>query len=291
MNPASLAARRRRSVLFCPADNASRSAKALASGADSVVLDLEDAVGPAMKAEARKVLAGTLGEGRRTRTRSASEVVIRVNALASEWFADDIVAAVALAPDAILVPKIEGPGDVRAIDKRVSELESSLSLPRHGIALHLLFETARGVLTAFDCASASSRTAAIFFGAEDLAADIGARRTAEATEVLYARSHVALVAGALKLQAIDQVFIDFKDTAGCEREARFARTLGYMGKMIIHPAQIEPVHRAFSASAEEVARAERILAEAEKSGGEVFQLDGHMIDRPLMEQARRLLGR
>ena len=151
----------------------------------------------------------------------------------------------------------------------------------------------RGVLAA-EAIAAADATDALAFGAEDLAADVGATRTDEGTEVLYAREHVVLAASAAGVDAIDTVYTDFSDEAGLREDAAFARRLGYDGKLAIHPAQVGPITEAFTPDPEDVEWAESVLDardEAEREGRAVFQVDGEMIDAPLIAQAERILDR
>lgn len=265
----------RRSVLFAPADREDRALNCLSSPADVAVLDLEDGVSPDRKDHGREVVRRLM----KPKSGRHAEQGLRVNPLGSKEFKEDLSVVRAVRPEAVVVPKAESPAAVRSLAGK---------LPR-ATALHLVLETARGVLRAEELARSSPKVQALYFGAEDLAADIGARRTRYNLEVLYARSRVALVAGAYRLQAIDQVYVDYRDLEGLRREAGEARDLGYRGKMCIHPGQVEVVHQVFTPTVEEVERARRVVEAAEQHGGGVFALDGRMVDRPLVEQARYVL--
>ncbi len=266
----------RRSVLIAPGDNEGRARKCLTGGADVAVLDLEDGVAPDRKKEAHEVVERVFAEVRGT---PGPERAIRINAPGTPHYAGDMALAARVKPEALVIPKAEDPRKVRAVAAR---------LPR-GTALHLVLESGMGVLNARDLARASPRVELLAFGAEDLAADIGARRTPSSQEVLYARSHVALVAGTFRIASMDQVYVDYRDLDGLRRECEEARNLGYRGKLCIHPDQVPVVHSVFTPGAEEVERARRVVEASEKAGGGAFALDGRMIDRPLVEQARYVL--
>ncbi|HVL48291.1 MAG TPA: CoA ester lyase [Candidatus Thermoplasmatota archaeon] len=273
-NPA--AERIRRSVLFVPGDRPDRIPKALASGADTVVLDLEDAVGPGEKAKARRDVADALASP--APAGSKVERVVRVNPPGTDVQAADLAALLGLHLDAVMVPKVERAEDIRRV---------AAATP-HDVAILPIVESARGVLNALEIAE-SARVGAIVFGAEDFAATTGVRRTKGNLEVLYARSRVVLAAAAAGVGAIDQVYVTIDDPAGLAAEAAEGRTLGFTGKMAIHPKQLPPIHEAFTPTKAEADAAAALLAEAEKHGFGVFNYGGRMIDRPLMEQARRAM--
>ena len=275
----------RRSVLFTPGDHEGRMLKALTLGADTVCFDLEDAVGPENKETARGLVAQTLA----TIPSAASERCVRINALSGDEWRSDLAVVMAARPDAIMVPKADDPTAIARLSQQMGEEEAAAGLHPGTTRLLLIVETALGVLKAHDVGlAAGQRLGALLFGAEDLAADAGLIRTRESVEVLYARSRVALAAAALRVGALDQVYVDFKDPAGLEAEARAARVLGYSGKMAIHPDQLAPIHRAFTPTAAEVDRARRLL-EAAKGQTGVFRFEGRMIDMPLLTQAQRVV--
>ena len=261
---------RLRSLLFAPGNKGEVLAKLPRSGPDGVVLDLEDAVPSDSKAEARAVVA----EVAPTLVDQVA-VFVRVNAVPSEWFADDVAAL----PDGIagiVVPKLESAEQVAALPD---------------LAVIAGIETAAGVARAEEVL-AGDRVVAGYFGAEDFIADMGGVRTAEGTEVLYARSRVALAARLTGTLAIDQVVTDLRDEARFRADAALGRSLGYRGKLCIHPAQVAWSHEAFSPSVEELDRARRLLGayeEAKASGSAAIAFEGQMVDEPLARQARALL--
>jgi len=271
--------------------------KAPATGADVVVFDLEDAVAPARKNEARDAVATVLTDDAFD---PDCEVVVRVNPVADDDDdADGGTASVATASadvdalervlddgrlDAFMLPKCASADDVRSFD---------YLFPRDTPPVFALVESAAGVLHAESIATADA-TDALAFGAEDLSADVGATRTSDGTEVLYAREHVVLAAANAGVDAIDTVYTDFSDTDGLREETAFAIQLGYDGKLAIHPSQVDPINDAFTPDPEDVDWAERVLdakADADAEGRGVFQVDGEMIDAPLVAQAERILDR
>ena len=269
----------RRTVLFSPGDRPDMCRKAPASGADTVVFDLEDAVAPSRKAEARAAVADILAD---ESFDPGVEVAVRVGA---DPATDLDALADADRLDAVMVPK----ADAETVPRVVEGLDArGLSIP-----ILALIETATGVLDARDVA-ATPAVDALCFGAEDLAADLGATRTDEGTEVLYARERVVVAARAAGIEAVDTVYTDLDDHEGLHEETRFAATLGYDGKMVVHPGQVGVVHDALAPDPDEVAWAERVLAaraDADREGRGVFEVDGEMIDAPLIARAERILDR
>ena len=268
----------RRSVLFSPGDRPDLLEKAPEMGADVVVFDLEDAVVPDRKDRARKVVADAVAD---TET---SEVCVRVNPLSTCGRAD--LAALEQPPDSVMLPKVRQPEDVRALDDALVE---------HGFDLPVLalLETPGGVLDAPAVADVDT-TDAVLLGAEDLSAAAGLSRTAEGTEILYARERLVLAAARAGIDAIDTLYTDFEDTEGLTEDARLAQQLGFDGKMAIHPAQVPVINSAFTPDSNRIDWAERVLTardEAQADGRGVFTVDGEMIDAPLVTQAEAILER
>ena len=274
----------RRSVLFSPGDQSAMMHKAPGTGADTVVFDLEDAVAPGRKAEAREAVNDVLTD---PSFDPDCEVCLRVNPDPKTADAD-LETALAGDPriDAVMVPKASSGADVREKDELVRE---------HGYDLPVvaLCESAAGVLHAEEIA-ATPAVDALAFGAEDLSADIGATRTDGGEEVSYARQHVVLAAGAADVDAIDTVYTDVEDTDGLAEETEFANQLGYDGKMAVHPGQVAVINEAFTPAEPDVEWAEKVLAareEADEAGRGVFRVDDEMIDAPLVARAERIMER
>jgi citrate lyase subunit beta/citryl-CoA lyase len=273
----------RRSVLFSPGDRPELLRKAPATGADVLAFDLEDAVVPDRKPAAREAVAEVLSD---PAFDPDAEVCVRLNPGAATAADLDAVLAGDARIDAVMLPKVAGIDDVVRVERLLAE--RGRDLPAFA-----LIESAAGVLRAETVARADL-VDALVFGAEDLAADVGATRTDEGTEVLYARERVVLAASAAGVDAIDTVYTDFEDVDGLAAEAAFARTLGYDGKLAIHPDQVPVVNEAFTPSPDRVEWARRVLAAkeaADREGRGVFAVGGEMIDAPLVAQAERILDR
>lgn len=274
---------RLRSLLYTPADRPERYTKAWREGlADAVCADLEDAVAPAGKDKARQMLVQALRDTPKAKALRA----VRVNPSGSPHHEADVANALAAGCDLLVVPKCE---DAEALARLAARVEREATGPTRVVAI---LETARGIVNAREICEAGG-IAAVCFGAEDLAADAGLRRTAENTEVLAARQWVALCAAAAGIVAIDMITADLQDLARVEREAREARAWGYRGKMLVHPGQVAGVHAAFAPSADEVAWARKVLAAVDAAhvgSGGVVLVDGRMVDVPVIEQARRVVA-
>ena len=273
----------RRSVLFSPGDRPELMRKAPSTGADAVVFDLEDAVAPDRTASARESVREVLGELAESGDEPCPEVCVRVSPPGRGAAADLDVVLDGPGPDALVLPKAKTAGDVTDLADLAAE--GGADLP-----VLALVETAAGVLGA-ESVAAAGPTDALVFGAEDLAAGLGATRTDRGTEVLYAREHVVLAASAAGVDAIDTVHTDFEDEAGLRETTRFARDLGYDGKLAIHPAQVGPINEAFTPDSERVAWARRVLAARAETDAAVFAVDGEMIDAPLLARAERVRER
>ena len=278
--------RSRRSVLFLPADSTRKAEKAASLDVDSIVLDLEDGVAVGRKDEARRTAVeslSTIDFGRRER-------LVRINPLATGLGEVDLRTALEAPPDGIVIPKASTAEDVLA----VARLLDAAGARAADVRLVAIIETARGVVEVASIAASTDRLAAIGFGAEDLAGDVGAERTREGREVFYARSAVVTAAAAFGRDPLDMVFIDLGDLEGLERETVEARQLGYVGKMAIHPKQVPVIHRALAPTAEQVETARRLLRahqEHQDRGSGVFELDGKMVDMPMVRAAERILAR
>jgi citrate lyase beta subunit len=225
---------------------------------------------------------------------SRAERLVRINPVGSGLENEDIRAALEGHPDGIVVPKVETPKQVRWASQSIASAEQKNGWTPGEISLIIIVETARAMINLVQIAGADSRLQALIFGSEDLAGDIGAVRTREGWEVFYARSAVVTHAAAFGLQAIDQVYLDFKDTEGLVRECQFGVQLGYSGKQIIHPNQVVPVQTSFTPDDEAITNAQSLMEAFEahqKSGRGAFALDGKMVDAPIIKAAQRVLER
>jgi citrate lyase subunit beta/citryl-CoA lyase len=284
-----------RSLLFVPGDSERKQAKALASEADALILDLEDSVAPEQRDAARRRVHDFLAAAGTKRTKA---LWVRPNGPDSGLLADDLAAVAAGRPDGILLPKVSGVRALAAASAEVGKLEARHSIPAGSIRLAaIVTETPRALLSLGEFAPGiDSRVSFLTWGMEDLAAALGASGQREDDGSLtptfqLARTLCLVAASAAGALAIDGVYTDFRDAKGLAEEARRARRDGFSGKLAIHPDQIPVIHAAFSPSAAEVERAERIVAAfAAASGTGVTSLDGKMIDRPHLIHAQRVLA-
>ena len=275
----------RRSVMFTPGDREEMMRKAPDVGADVVVFDLEDAVAVDRKAEARETVRRVLSD---PEFDPDCEVCVRVNpvGLGTSEDVEGVLGEAEVRLDSVMLPKTESGSEVETLVGFLSGYDAS-------VPILALVESARGVLAADEIAAVDA-TDALVFGAEDLAADVGATRTDEGLEVLYARERAVLAAAANDVEAIDTVYTDFGDEQGLIEATEFAIELGYDGKMAIHPSQVGPINDAFTPDPEDLEWAQAVLAgkrEADADGRGVFEVDGEMIDAPLIAQAERIVER
>jgi citrate lyase subunit beta/citryl-CoA lyase len=223
---------------------------------------------------------------------TSAKICVRINGFRTGLLNDDLAVAVHPRVSAISVPKCEDPKEIAVIDSSIADLEDRASIPRGQIKLHLILETALGVLRAQDLGRSSRRVSALSFGAEDYAADMGVNRTYAPDEFLVPKSLVAMTAHALRVHAIGGVFTNIKDDAGLIEETRRGMQLGFTAKTLIHPNQIEPVHRAFRPSDEEAGWAREVVdafETAKSKGSGVAVVRGRMVDEPILLQAYRIL--
>jgi citrate lyase beta subunit len=265
---------RARSFLFCPGNEEGKLRKALAAGADAAIADLEDGVAPERRDEARAVVERVFMEAE-----TASARLVRLNEPGSQWFAADVALSTRLSLDGVVLPK--------------ATPESVEALGPGGPPVLAIVESAAGLR---DCAgiAAAPRVLALALGSHDLGAELRLTPRPDQLELLVPRSQLVVASAAAGLRGpLDTVFLDVRDAAGLEAECRLARTLGLRGKLCIHPAQIETVHRVFAPGEDELDWARRVL-EAHEQGLEegrgAVALDGRMIDMPIVKQARALLA-
>ena len=279
----------RRSLLYMPGDNWKMITKSITLGVDSICMDMEDGAAINRKAEARATIVKALQE----LDFGKSEKLARINSVGSGWEKDDIEAVLPYHPDGIVIPKVESFEHVEWGSKIIEAAELKYGWPLNSIRMLIGVETAKGILNLKETA-AHPRLDAIIFGGEDFAASIGATRTHDAIELLYARQAVIVTCAAYDLQAIDIVTIDYKNVEALRVESEFGAQLGYSGKQIIHPAQVEPVQTAFTPNEEAIIYAKRIVETFEasqKEGKGAYALDGKMIDMPLLKNAKKVLER
>ena len=270
----------KRSFLYTPASRLDRVQKALdAATADVVIADLEDGTAPGDKARARE----EIGRFLKTPPKSRSVFGVRINAWPGATAQADLAALRPNPPRLVVVPKVESL-------EAINSVAGILGAHARETKFVAMIETAKGLLHAAQIAEAP-RLEALVFGSEDYAASVGATRSADGLEILYARSHVVACAAAAGIDAIDQVWVDYKDNEGLRKDALMGARLGYSGKQVIHPDQVQPVHEAFAPTPAEVAHAKEIVAASQAAAGGVAVVNGRMIDKPLVDQARKVLAR
>ncbi|MDN5346522.1 MAG: citrate lyase subunit beta / citryl-CoA lyase [Clostridia bacterium] len=276
-----------RSLLFMPGNKEKMLAKTPTVGADAVIWDLEDAVSPAEKPAARQLIHQYLKE-----QPLGLPIYVRTNAVSSGLIDADLQAVVSPNLRGIVLPKVEAADEIRYVSRTLVNLEQELGLPRSGIKIIALLETALGVIRAYEIATASERVEALSLGAEDFASDLGTSRSREGIELAHARGNIVLAAAAAKIMALDTVYSDLNDPDGLERECRLARQLGFSGKCAIHPKQVEIINKAFSPTEAELEYARKVVAAFEEAQAQnlgVIVVEGRMVDKPIVQRALRLL--
>ncbi len=279
----------RRALLYVPGDDRHKIEKALTFGVDSICLDMEDGVALNRKAEARATIAKAL----QALNFGSSEKLVRLNAVGSGLESEDLKSVLPFRPDGIVIPKLEEKSQIDWADELIEVAELKNGWPLKAIRLLVGIESPMGILNLREIAS-HPRLDALIFGGEDFSAAIGAVRSPDSIELLYARQAVVTAAAAFGLQAIDIVNIDFQNAKAVRIEALNGARLGFSGKQVIHPVQVEPVQFAFTPDGEAIATARRIVetyALHQIDGRGVFVLDGKMIDMPLVKNARKILER
>ncbi|MDP6342278.1 MAG: CoA ester lyase [Alphaproteobacteria bacterium] len=271
--------RPRRSVLYMPGSNARALEKAKSLPADALILDLEDAVAPDAKVAARDQVVGAVEQG----SYGPREVVIRVNGSGTPWHADDLAAAAASRAEAVLLPKVEGAGQVRA---------AAAALPE-GMDLWCMIETPLAILHAEEIAAASPAVRCLVMGTSDLATDLNALHTPRREPFLTSLSLCLLAARAYGLAALDGVYLDLENDDGFEAACHQGRDLGFDGKTLIHPRQVEPANRVFAPSNQDITEADIIVTafeQAQAEGKGVVVVNGQLVENLHVAAARRLLA-
>lgn len=279
-----VALRPRRSVLYMPGANERALEKAKGIPADALILDLEDAVAPDAKAEARERVCAAAGSGEYGR----KEVTIRVNGLTTDWHADDLAAAAKAGPAAVVVPKVNNVDDVRRIEQGLSDGGAPDSTK-----IWAMLETPEAILNAYEIASSSERLAVLVMGTNDLAKELHATPTAGRAPLLYGLSACVVAARAAGKVILDGVYNDIKDPDGFLAEARQGAEYGFDGKTLIHPSQVEPANDVWAPSDEQVEEAQVIIAafdDALAAGKGVVTVNGRMIENLHVDNARRTLA-
>jgi citrate lyase subunit beta / citryl-CoA lyase len=285
-----------RSLLFVPADGGAKLDKAMASGADAVILDLEDSITPERKAHARAAALEFLKAAQTKKPRP--RLLVRINGLDTGMTDADLDAVVAGKPDAILFPKAEGGASVTHLDAKLTAREAIAGLPEGQIKiLAQAVESAAGLFLAGTFRETSARLIGLTWGPEDLSAELGAEANRDAAGELtepyrLARSMCLYAAAAAKLPAIETVYVDFRNSEGLRRDTQHSRRDGFTGRLAIHPAQVAVINEVFTPSPEQIAKAKAVVAAfAAQPGAGAVGIDGKMYDRPHLLRAQALLAR
>jgi citrate lyase subunit beta/citryl-CoA lyase len=275
--------------MFVPGHRQKMIDKALGLDADAIMLDIEDGVAPNEKDTARKNIADSLGREKAPRTPAR---FVRINAIGHTRMDADLEAVVRSGLEGLVCPKVDTVDEVRTIDAILNRKEQLNRLKKGSVKLLIAIESPRGLLNAAAIAAACPRIIGIMFGAEDFGREIGlpAVREGEARDLIYARSSIVIAAASAHVQAIDGVWVDLNDTQGLLAFAKQSRQLGFSGMSCIHPAQVQAINNTFSPTAEEIDYCQRVLRafeEANARGDGSIAFGGQLIDRPIVERARR----
>ena len=282
--------RLRRSMMFVPGNNPGMIRDAHIYGSDCIMFDLEDSVSINEKDAARFLVYKALTSLKYGK----KELVVRINDLGSGLGVTDLEAMVRAQPDVIRLPKTETAQDVTDCETEIARIEREIGLPEGKTKMMAAIESAKGVLNAYDIARSSSRLIGIALGAEDYVTDLRTTRSPEGIELLFAHSMIVNAARAAGIAALDTVYSDVNNEEGFIAEATLIKKLGFDGKSIINPRQIEPLHRVFTPTEKDIIKAKAIMeaiAEAELRGSGVASLNGKMIDKPVVERARYMIER
>ncbi|MBM7836072.1 citrate (pro-3S)-lyase subunit beta [Clostridium sardiniense] len=280
--------RLRRSMMFVPGSKPAMIKDCTIYGADSVMFDLEDSVSILEKDTARRLVYHAL----KSMDFGDTETVVRVNALDSEFGLEDLKAMVRAQPDVIRLPKTETAQDVIDMENVIASIEKEVGLPIGTTKMMAAIESALGVLNAYDIATSSKRLMGIALGAEDFVTDMKTNRSPEGIELLAARSQIILASRAAKISAFDTVYSDVNNEEGFIREATLIKQLGFDGKSLINPKQIDLLHKIYEPTIKEIEKSILIIEaaeEAERRGSGVVSVNGKMIDKPIIARAERVL--
>ena len=278
----------RRAMMFMPGNNPAMLQNAGIYGADTVIFDVEDAVAVSEKDAARQLVHNAI-----KRLQYPCEVAVRINHIQTPFGLDDLKVILPAKPDLIRLPKAETGQDIKIIDEIIGEAEVKYGFAAGSIGMMAAIETAKGLMHAYEIATASPRMVALAIGGEDFVADLKTSRSREGWELFVARSQLLLAARAAGIQAIDSVFANANDDEGFLAETRLIKELGFDGKSVINPRQVRMAQEVFTPSEKEIKNAERVLTaykEALERKSGVVALDGKMIDTPIVTRAERVLA-
>ena len=280
--------KKRRTMLYIPGNNPAMLQQGGVYGADSLLLDLEDAVALNQKDSARILVRNILKE----MDFYDAEICVRVNHIDTPFGMEDLEEIVPLQPDAIRFPKTESPEELERLIKIIEDIEDKHGLPHDKMTLHIMIETALGVQNVFDIAKLSKRVDAITIGGQDLTADMNITNNKDGSGIDLARKMIVMAAKANKIDAIDTVFVDINDDEGLRKETEYSKNIGFTGKAVINPRQIDIIHKVYQPTQEEIRKAYKIIKAFKKNkeaGIGVFSVDGKMVDAPVMARAEYVL--
>ena len=275
----------RRSMLFMPGNNPGMLVSADILGADSIIYDLEDAVSLEEKDSARTLVRNALSFLKFTH----SEITVRINPIDSPYWEKDLEAIIPVLPDGIVIPKASVDA-VHSVEQKINEIKKAHNITKN-FSFLMLVESARGIMDVNSIAKASSLIQGLLLGGEDYLVDMGIQRTRLSKELEYARFSLTTAAHAYGLDSLDTPFTDVEDFEGLRLDTAFSKSIGFSGRLVINPRQVEEIHKIFSPSSAEIERAEAILQaaeEAKQKGLGVFSFKGKMVDLPVIKRAQAL---
>lgn len=275
----------RRSMLFMPGNNPGMLVSADILGADSIIYDLEDAVSLDEKDSARTLVRNALSFLKFTH----SEIAVRINPIDSPYWEKDLEAIIPVLPDGIVIPKASVDA-VHSVEQKINEIKKAHNITKN-FSFLMLVESARGIMDVNSIAKASSLIQGLLLGGEDYSVDMGIQRTRLSKELEYARFSLTTAAHAYGLDSLDTPFTDVEDFEGLRLDTAFSKSIGFSGRLVINPRQVEEIHKIFSPSSAEIERAEAILQaaeEAKQKGLGVFSFKGKMVDLPVIKRAQAL---
>lgn len=275
----------RRSMLFMPGNNPGMLVSADILGTDSIIYDLEDAVALDEKDSARNLVRNALSFLKFTH----SEITVRINPIDSPYWEKDLEAIIPVLPDGIVIPKASVDA-VHSVEQKINEIKKAHNITKN-FSFLMLVESARGIMDVNSIAKASPLIQGLLLGGEDYSVDMGIQRTRLSKELEYARFSLTTAAHAYGLDSLDTPFTDVEDFEGLRLDTAFSKSIGFSGRLVINPRQVEEIHKIFSPSSAEIERAEAILQaaeEAKQKGLGVFSFKGKMVDLPVIKRAQAL---
>ena len=282
--------RSRRAILYVPGNDLHKIQKAVTLNVDCICLDLEDSISPKQKSAARQMVAHALIE----MDFGDAEKWVRLNGERTGFMEDDLAAILPAHPQGVVLPKVETPTIIQRVSQLMDKMETTRGWQQKTLCIIAIVESAAGLINLASICQADERLQAIIFGAEDFAANIGAQRSEQNWEVFHARSEIVIHCAAFGLQAIDMVNNNYHNLEPVIQEARQGAAMGFAGKQVIHPSQVEAVQSAFTSSLKEVERARQVVAlytSQQQAGKGAVGLEGKLIDLPVFRQAENVLAR